>query len=129
MQAAFPFEQHGITSGAAWRHIPRGYACHFWGVASAAVRGRALPSCPQPTPRGWGSRSASQMSVPAWVSLPGTKTSRAVIFSPSAYGNGFLPAPSSWQKTEPKQGPARAGSTSGPRTPLLGGSCCGTAYF
>lgn len=88
------------------------------GVSSKAVPGCALPM-PSAHPLGPGACSFSQVSLQASVSLPGVKTSRTVISSPSAYRNKKLPfCPLLLaENRQLREGPARAGRTSGPRTP------------
>lgn len=122
-QAVFPSGQRGITSlsvvashlwaswhhiylGAAWHHISRAYVCRCC-VPSKAV---FSPWPPPSTPRG---------------------RDPAVRFSLSAYRNQKLPScPFLLAENRLlREGPVRAGRTSGPCNPLLAGSCCSPGYF
>jgi len=122
--------QRGITPrGSAVSH-PSGLRLLLPGVASEAMPGCDLPT-PPARPLGRGSRSTGRVPVQASMSPHGVGTSRAVMFSPSAYRNRKLPSCPFLlaENRQRRAGPVRAGSTSSPRTPLLGGSCCGPGYF
>lgn len=116
-QAVLPSRQCDMTSQGSMAPHPLGLHLLLLGVSSEAVPGCALPM-PPALPLGWEPHSSSQVSVQASVSLPGVKTSRAAVFSPSAYKNKKLPfCPFLLaENRQLREGPARAGRTSGPRT-------------